>query len=337
MGEKVGEKKGKGSADMMKSMMEGIMKKPEVMESMMRSMMSDPEMSESMVPMMRSIMDNPEMRELTRPMMQSMMGEMTGDTDMMRSRIEEVMKDPNMDITETMMPMMETMMITLKSTMEEMINEADTRQSMISMLESMTPTLESMEDVIRSMISMAESAASDVEEPKSMMTPEEYPKELQPKTEMTEVIEAQDEMMGAMMEVMQPMMMGMMESIILPRLDDPEYRKIFEKWVKDGDKVVLIKFEDAEPMSMRFHKDPEIGVEIEEDESKDPDVVLETYFGEGSDMPRFTMKGFMKDFITRKIRKKDIDDLMAFGKLIIPDFEMGYEGKSTYVVMKLVS
>ena len=143
-------------------------------------------------------------------------------------------------------------------------------------------------------------------------------------------------MMPIMMPMLMPMMGGLLSSFITPKLDDPKFRKVFRKWVEKQDKNVLIRFGDS-GATMKFRKDPDLGVDVIEGICKDPDVVIETSITQGN--PRLTnisTKGIVKDMVTRKIRRKGIHDLMIFGKLILPEMSVGYDGKSTNIVMDIV-
>ena len=143
-------------------------------------------------------------------------------------------------------------------------------------------------------------------------------------------------MMPIMMPLLLPMMGGLLTSFITPKLNDPEFRKVFRKWVEKQDKNVLIRFGES-GATMKFRKDPDLGVDVIEGICENPDVVIETNMVQGK--PKLTnvsTRGMVRDVVTRKIRRKGLHDLMVFGKLILPEMSIGYDGKSTNIVMDIV-
>ena len=143
-------------------------------------------------------------------------------------------------------------------------------------------------------------------------------------------------MMPILMPMMMPMMGGLLASFITPKLDDPEFRKVLSKWVEKQDKKVLLRFDDS-GVTIKFRKDPELGVDVEEGVCSDPDIVLETNISQGQPkLTNFSTRSMVKDFVTRKIRLNSIRDLMIFGKLILPEMSIDYDGQSTNIEMDIV-
>ena len=102
---------------------------------------------------------------------------------------------------------------------------------------------------------------------------------------------------------------------------------------------MLFKFDESSTV-MRFRKDPELGMDVEEGDHPNPDIVMEMVMGEPGEKPKmvnFSIWGMFKDrYITRKIPKKGMHDMMVFAKLIMPEFELYSVEDSLYMKMKMV-
>ncbi|MDY6966413.1 MAG: hypothetical protein SVM80_10695 [Halobacteriota archaeon] len=143
-------------------------------------------------------------------------------------------------------------------------------------------------------------------------------------------------MMPIMMPMLMPMMGGLLASFITPKLDDPEFRSFFGKWVEKGDKKVLLKT-DGSGVTIRFRKNPDLGVDIEEGICSDPDVILETIISQGTPkLTNLSTRSMVRDVVTRKITRRSFHDLMIFGKLILPEMNISYDGRSTNIEMDIV-
>lgn len=142
-------------------------------------------------------------------------------------------------------------------------------------------------------------------------------------------------MMPVLMPVMMPVLSGLMDSMITPKLEDPEYRRVLSDWVEKGDKSVLFKIEDSS-MTMKFRKSPELGMDILESDCENPDLALEINMGVAEPkLTNFSMGGTARDVMTRRVRMRGLRDFMTFGKLILPDFEIHSDKESTYLEMRL--
>jgi len=338
---------------MMQSMAPEIIKDAELLNSVVTLMDS---MMPSMEARMPEIAKDPESLKMMVPMMQPMI-----------SLVDTIIKDiiGDKEMMGTVTPLIGSIMPANESMLAGLVEDDDLVQSLIPLSSQLAQMLESTSSLVKTisdymadnpedagsiapmmqpMSNLMQSLSSVLAKMTSMMleNPElgEAGVAAAPTAAALPDLSGGSSMMDMMLPMIQPMMGDMMSNFILPKMDDPEFREVLEDWVEKKDKIIVMKFGDSSTI-LQFRRKPELGMVVEEGTHPNPDLVLDTVFGEEGEKPKmvnFSMWGILKDrYITRKIKKEGMHDMMVFMKLLLPEFEMFTDEKNALVMrMKMI-
>ncbi len=308
------------------------------MEARMPEIAKDPESLKMMIPMMqpmislvdtiiRDIIGDKEMMGAVTPLIgsimpanESMLAGLVEDDELVRSLIP---------LSSQLAQMLESTSSLVKTISDYMAENPEDAGSIAPMMQPMSNLMQSLSSVLAKMTFMMlenpELGEAGVAAPAAAALPD---------------LSDGSSMMDMMLPMIQPMMGDMMSNFILPKMDDPEFREVLEEWVEKKDKIIVMKFGDSSTI-LKFRRKPELGMVVEEGTHPNPDLVLDTVFGEEGEKPKmvnFSMWGILKDrYITRNIKKEGMHDMMVFMKLLMPEFEMFTDGNDALVMkMKLI-
>ncbi|MDY6931429.1 MAG: hypothetical protein SVJ22_05895 [Halobacteriota archaeon] len=355
-----------GDPKMMRSRLPMMQNMMPMMQSMAPEIIKDTELLNSVVTLMDSMMPSMEARmpeiakdaeslKMMVPMMQPMIS-------MVDTIIKDIIGDKEM--MELVTPLIGSIMPANESMLAGLVEDDDLIRSLIPLSSQLAQMLESTSSLVKTIGDYMAENPDDAGSIAPLMLPMSN---LMPSlsivlTKMTNMMLENPElgefgtaaptaaalpdlsdgsgMMDMMLPMIQPMMGDMLSNFILPKMDDPEFKEVLADWVEKEDKIILMKFGDSSTI-LKFRKKPELGMDIEEGTHPKPNLVLDTVFGEEGEKPKmvnFSMWGIIKDrYITRKIKKEGMHDMMVFMKLLMPEFEMFTDDKNALnMKMKLV-
>ncbi|MDY6960257.1 MAG: hypothetical protein SVK08_13990, partial [Halobacteriota archaeon] len=280
-----------------------------LVDTIIKDVIGDKEMMGSITPLIGSIM----------PANESMLAGLVEDDELIQSLIP---------LSGQLAQMLESTSSLVKTISDYMAENPEEAGSIAPLMQPMSNLMQSLSSVLTKMTNMM------------LENPELGEAGIAAPTPASIDLSEGSSMMDMMLPMIQPMMGDMMSNFILPKMDDPEFKEVLADWVEKEDKIILMKFGDSSTI-LKFRKKPELGMDVEEGTHPKPNLVLDTVFGEEGEKPKmvnFSMWGIIKDrYITRKIKKEGMHDMMVFMKLLMPEFEMFTDDKNALIMkMKLV-